>query len=642
MASHLYAFHDANSGWGNIIRDAGMSGWAVISESIGDDPTNRTGVDYRWLSAYHVTPIVRLNFSHHGEGSIPKSDRYDEFAVRCANFVSASSGCVHWIIGNETNWADERPGGVPVQPSMYADCFAQCRRQIRRRGEQHQCIVAAVAPYNEQTGWCIDYWRDVLSTIIMQSDGAVGAEGLALHAYSRGGDPNSIFSEDKMDAPHNDCYNGFRAYRDFLDAVPAVMHGLPAYITETDQIDPWVDRNSGWVRNAYSEIHEWNRHRGNQSIHCLALYRWQKHDQWYIDDKQGVIDDFREAVKQGYISPITPSSPIDPPEPEPPDRPPVPEPPAPEPAPGPGHGRDIDPRLLARGVTFDFAHPPAGTWYWRMTKAQWLDHAAQQVGPDHHILGRILALDKEFAGIPLRVDWPSGNTTVTSKADDPNASYNYDYGMSASLNEYSIYVADGNPSDRVYGIGMGKDGNAREHTSTWLDFEWVQVAESVGPEPEPEPEPIPEVRLVHPLPAAVITQNFYEESDAYEQYGFRAHNGCDLGGLPLRTPIRSITDGIVAMSDFDPGYGHYVRLDYRQLDAYVMFCHLDEPGAATGTRVKAGETVGLLGSSGNSTGPHTHTEVRLHNADGTYREDTPMSKGRVDPRTFFILHGLKL
>jgi murein DD-endopeptidase MepM/ murein hydrolase activator NlpD len=73
-----------------------------------------------------------------------------------------------------------------------------------------------------------------------------------------------------------------------------------------------------------------------------------------------------------------------------------------------------------------------------------------------------------------------------------------------------------------------------------------------------------------------------------------------------------------------------------------MYCHLDEPGVMAGTVVKAGETVGLLGSSGNSSGPHLHLEVRLQNQDGTYREDTPMGKGRCDPETWCILHGLKL
>jgi murein DD-endopeptidase MepM/ murein hydrolase activator NlpD len=160
--------------------------------------------------------------------------------------------------------------------------------------------------------------------------------------------------------------------------------------------------------------------------------------------------------------------------------------------------------------------------------------------------------------------------------------------------------------------------------------------------PNPGPTPPPTTELVHPLPGSSITQNFYEESDAYLQYGFRAHNGTDLGGQPLRTPVRSIAAGIVVWSDFDPGYGHYVRVAHDYLDCYVMYCHLDEAGATVGAPLGAGDTVGLLGSSGNSTGAHLHIEVRLQNKDGTYREDCPMSKGRVDPRTWAAMYGLKL
>ena len=633
MSQHLYGLHDASSDWAGLIRDAGMTGWAVISESIGDDPTNRSGEDYTWLAGYGVTPIVRLNYSHHGEGTIPLPNRYNAFAERCANFVTASAGCRHWIIGNEMNLRAERYGDVPITPRQYAECFAKCRLAIKQRGQQHDVIVGAVAPYNTDSGWCLDYWRDMLSAIIM--NGGV-ADGLALHTYSRGPDPASVISEDKMDAPYQDCYNGFRAYRDFLALVPAVMRALPAYITETDQLEPWADANSGWVEEAYAEINEWNGRPGHQGIYCLALYRWLKHDQWYIDGKNGVINDFRDALRTGYTIPELPTVPMPPyPNPEPPE--PTPRPPDPEPV------RDIDPKLIARGVHFDFAKVPAGTGYWRITSATWLDEQeADAVGPDHHILGTIKRANQEVAGVLMVVNWPNGSARVISKGDQAYATYNFDWPMSASLNEFSIKVDDGAPSDAAMGIGMGKGGNPGVHTSTWIEYEWTISEGITVPVPPFPPRPEPAGELDHPLPASVITQHWGENGEDYARFGMWGHNGVDLGNRPLRTPVRCIAAGIVAYSDFDAGYGHYVRVDHPALGCYSMYCHLDEPGALEGIRLEAGATVGLLGSSGNSSGPHLHLEIRLHNADGTYREDCPMSKGRVDPQTWAILHGLKL
>ena len=79
-----------------------------------------------------------------------------------------------------------------------------------------------------------------------------------------------------------------------LDAPSARLH-------HGDRSDRTVETTAiGWVQQAYGEIDEWNRQPGNQLIRCLALYRWPRIDKWFIDGKQGVIDDFLQALAREY------------------------------------------------------------------------------------------------------------------------------------------------------------------------------------------------------------------------------------------------------------------------------------------------------------------------------------------------------
>jgi glycosyl hydrolase family 108 len=298
MANHLYAIHDFSDSWASIVKNKNRTGWTVISEEIGDDPDNHSGQNYSGLVNFNITPIVRLNYSHHGQGTIP--NRYNEFAQRCANFVSASQGCTLWQIGNEPNLFGERVNNIPVLPHLYMDCYQKCRNAIKQRGTQHKVLIAPVAPYNVDTGPWMEYWAKMLETL----DSPEETDGFTLHFYSRGSDPSSVFSNDKMDPPYQRYSNGFRAYRDFLNAIPMPFRHLPVFGTETDQIVAWEDRNTGWVKAAYQEIDDWNKQSWTQKILCLALYRWENFDQWGINGKNGVVQDFSEAIDRDYPSPV--------------------------------------------------------------------------------------------------------------------------------------------------------------------------------------------------------------------------------------------------------------------------------------------------------------------------------------------------
>ena len=307
---YLYGIHDP--GGETLMGDAGRKGWVLVTEEVGKDTHDHGGRDYRYLQDAGYGVIVRLNHGYGAPsrgtfpGTIPARDpdesAYQEFAVRCGNFVESSAGCHLWIIGNETKHSNEWPGGPEGQmitPQMYASCFRRCYTQIhRRKGHgMDQVIAAAVAPWNasaqypgnERGDW-IKYFVDVLTAL----DGR--CDGIALHTYTHGADPAKVTSLERMDPPFRDRYYEFRSYRQFMEAIPLRLRGLPVYITETDQNDPWAHSSQEWVQAAYAEIDLWNRDPTHQSIRCLLLYRWLAHDQWTFSAVRAVHDGLRAAV----------------------------------------------------------------------------------------------------------------------------------------------------------------------------------------------------------------------------------------------------------------------------------------------------------------------------------------------------------
>lgn len=191
-----------------------------------------------------------------------------------------------------------------ITPARYAQCYKLCRDAIRSLADHavDQVLVGAVAPWNNQTtypgnerGDWVQYFQDILTAL-----GPTGLDGVTLHTYTHQADPNLITSEQRMNAPFGDRYYEFRAYMDFMNAIPTNMRTLPVYITETNQDVPWLNQNIAWVQRAYGEIDWWNRQPTNQQIRTLLLYRWPPIDRWVIEGKAGVIEDFKAALQQEY------------------------------------------------------------------------------------------------------------------------------------------------------------------------------------------------------------------------------------------------------------------------------------------------------------------------------------------------------
>jgi murein DD-endopeptidase MepM/ murein hydrolase activator NlpD len=87
------------------------------------------------------------------------------------------------------------------------------------------------------------------------------------------------------------------------------------------------------------------------------------------------------------------------------------------------------------------------------------------------------------------------------------------------------------------------------------------------------------------------------------------HAGVDIPG-PVGTPIYATADGIVGRTGWVGGYGNLVELEHGQ-GLETRYGHLSKILVAQGQRVKRGDVIALMGSTGRSTGSHLHYEVRM-------------------------------
>lgn len=91
------------------------------------------------------------------------------------------------------------------------------------------------------------------------------------------------------------------------------------------------------------------------------------------------------------------------------------------------------------------------------------------------------------------------------------------------------------------------------------------------------------------------------------------HSGVDYKG-PVGEPVYATGDGIINRCDFYGGYGNAVVIDHKS-GYQSLYGHLSRVNVVEGQNVKAGEVIGFLGSTGRSTGPHVHYEIRKDGQD---------------------------
>ena len=90
------------------------------------------------------------------------------------------------------------------------------------------------------------------------------------------------------------------------------------------------------------------------------------------------------------------------------------------------------------------------------------------------------------------------------------------------------------------------------------------------------------------------------------------HTGVDIAN-DTGTPVRCTADGRVAFAGWEGGYGKLVVVDHGN-GFQTYYGHLSEIKTSAGAELQRGDEVGLMGATGNTTGPHVHYEIRLYGA----------------------------
>jgi hypothetical protein len=141
--------------------------------------------------------------------------------------------------------------------------------------------------------------------------------------------------------------------------------------------------------------------------------------------------------------------------------------------------------------------------------------------------------------------------------------------------------------------------DARPLTAT-LTLEQPDVAPAQGQlvEERPAAWSYGDGQFIWPVRGGIISQ------------GFRAgHRAIDIAA-PIGTPVYAADNGIVIKSGYSKdGYGGRVIIDH-QIDYVTLYAHLSQALVQEGDVVQKGQLIGYVGSTGNSTGPHIHFELR--------------------------------
>jgi len=110
-------------------------------------------------------------------------------------------------------------------------------------------------------------------------------------------------------------------------------------------------------------------------------------------------------------------------------------------------------------------------------------------------------------------------------------------------------------------------------------------------------------------PFAMPVKSAFRYTSGFGMRWGRMHKGTDFAA-PVGTPVYATADGVVIYAKWLSGYGRLIKIQH-EFGIETRFAHLSKIRVEKGQRVSRGERIGDMGSSGHSTGPHLHYEIRV-------------------------------
>ncbi len=147
------------------------------------------------------------------------------------------------------------------------------------------------------------------------------------------------------------------------------------------------------------------------------------------------------------------------------------------------------------------------------------------------------------------------------------------------------------------------------------DSDYTDLPDNTNPTEPPAntPAAAPSAAIVFPLDGNITSLFSYRINPFYdpasgEEPTYEFHRGIDISASKSRDILAS-ADGTVTYTGYDPGYGYHIIIEHEAFES--LYAHCDTLFVSAGDIVRAGDSIAVAGSTGRSTGPHLHFEIRV-------------------------------